>query len=168
MHDDGSQGRATPIGEVGSCRASAMSTPRERRLPLSRVPHQLTRCPQFRLQLARRINLRWAILLPGRETYSRSIEGALKRHRCKHVLDEEGRCAGFALGESRIEEGTQAWYITALQSDLAFAASARLRDLLRGWRRVLFSAILEDALAVGVQRVGLPTAEGGGRTGRWG
>lgn len=59
----------------------------------------------------------------------------------------------------RSEPDGKKWYVAAIQSDLAFASSSRLRDYVRGWRTALFTKLLEEAKAAGVTRIYVPTAD---------
>lgn len=107
------------------------------------------------------------MLLPRELPYPGSVERALRKHRCKHVTTESGRCAGFALGLSRREPHGTVWYVTAIQSDLAFAPSSRLRDYLRGWRNALFSNVLTQAREHLAVAVALPPAEAVAKAAAW-
>ena len=132
-----------------------------------KVPHHIVRDASFRQRFPERLDLRWALLLPRDLPYPGSVESALRKHRCKHVTSEGGRCAGFALGLSRREPHGLVWYVNAIQSDLAFAPSSRLRDYLRGWRSALFSVILSQARAHRAVAVALPPAEAVAKAALW-
>lgn len=109
-----------------------------------------TPVPHFRVRFPNRLNLRFALLLPLKYPYPPSIERALRLTKCRHVLSENRRCAGFALGCSLIERNELSWFIFTLQSDLAFSRCATLRDYLRGWRLILMNAIAQLAREAGV------------------
>src|SRR5271165_3898662 len=96
---------------------------------------------KFRMQFSSRVNLRCALLVPRGAAVPEGILTAFRRHRCKHVLNESRRCVAFSLGVARHEPTGLVWYVLALQSDIAFCKSSRLRDYVRGWRKYLFAAI---------------------------
>jgi hypothetical protein len=114
--------------------------------------------PQFRIPFPRRIDLRFALHLPEQLTHPPAIVRALRKNRCRHVVSAKGRCAAFALGTARREADGRAWYLCALQSDLALCAHAGVRDYLRGWRKVLLACVLNAARADQVRWVCLPPA----------
>jgi hypothetical protein len=125
--------------------------------------------PMFRIPFPRRVDLRFALHLPKRLSHPPSVVRALRVNRCRHVVSAEGRCAAFALGSARREAEGTAWYVCALQSDLALFGRPAVRDYLRGWRKVLLACVLNTARAAGVQVVCLAPAEavfGAARTSR--
>lgn len=123
-----------------------------------RFSFSVMREPQFRICFPRRIDLRWALLLPKSLGHPPNVERALRRYRCRHVVSERGRCAAFALGSSRREGTGLAWYVITIQSDLAGVNSAAIRDYIRGWRKLLFGIIVQDAIRAGAARIALPPA----------
>jgi hypothetical protein len=115
--------------------------------------------PQFRIPFPRRINLRFALHLPEQLAHPPAIVRALRKNRCRHVVSAKGRCAAFALGTARREADGTAWYLCALQSDLALCEHSAVRDYLRGWRKVLLACVLNAARAEQVRWVCLPPAQ---------
>jgi hypothetical protein len=114
--------------------------------------------PVFRMPLPRRVNLRFALHLPSALSHPPAVVRALRVNRCRHVISARGRCAAFALGTSRREPQGAAWYVYALQSDLALLGRPVLRDYLRGWRKVLLACVLNAAEAAGARAVHLAPA----------
>ncbi len=112
-----------------------------------------TAAPRFLIPFPQRIDLRFALTLPRALSHPPAVEHALRKHRCRHVVSESGRCAAFALGSARRETAGTVWYVYALQSDLALIGRPVLRDYLRGWRKVLFAAVLNAARAAQVAAV---------------
>ncbi|MEO8604201.1 MAG: hypothetical protein ABI629_16615 [bacterium] len=109
--------------------------------------------PRFRIAFPQRVNLRFALHLPASAGHPPAVARALRRDRCRHVISAGGRCGGFALGTARREAQGDAWYIYALQSDVALFGRPVLRDYLRGWRKVLMACVLNTARAAAVQAV---------------
>lgn len=115
--------------------------------------------PQFRIPFPHRVNLRFALHLPRGLSHPPSVVRALRVDRCRHVVSAGGRCAAFALGTARREAEGVAWYVYALQSDLALSRRPAVRAYLRGWRKVLFACVLNAAEAARVRAVHLAPAE---------
>lgn len=115
--------------------------------------------PRFLIPFPRRVNLRFALHLPTTLTHPPAVVRALRRDRCRHVVSVGGRCAGFALGTARHDARGLAWYICALQSDVALRGRPALRDYLRGWRKVLMACVLNAAAAAAVRVVYLAPAD---------
>ena len=122
---------------------------------------------QFKTRFSSRVNLRCALLVPRSEAVPKPILAALRQHRCKHVLNESRRCVAFSLGVARQEPTGLVWYVLALQSDLAFCKSARLRDYVRGWRKYLFAAILDAAKEAAVSAIAMPAADNVAKAATW-
>jgi hypothetical protein len=125
----------------------------------ARFSYVVTTSPSFRIPFPARIDVRIALLLPRSLALPPRVERAVVRTRCRHVTSERGRCAAFALGTSRRDGERRSWYIFTLQSDIASLGSAVLRDHLRGWRKALFTAVLEAATSKGVATVFLASAQ---------
>lgn len=116
--------------------------------------------PKFRIGFPLRVDLRFAVLLPLYLSLPMSVVRALRHERCRHVLSEQGRCAAFALGTSRIESSVLNWYVFTLQSDLAFSKISSAREYVRGWRKAIFARIVNQAIKQGVNRLFLsPSVE---------
>ena len=110
------------------------------------------------MHFPKRVDLRFALLLSREMSHPHAVEKALRRYRCHHVVSEKGRCAGFSLGQSVTSENEIHWYVLTLQSDLAFCPVAAVRDYLRGWRKALFTCILNSAERQSVTTIYLPPA----------
>ena len=147
----------THIGDVSLLKPTLSQFPTRSRS--KGFPYWFTNLPEFRVRFTKRINLRFALLLPSDYPYRDSIRKALKVAKCRHVTSENRRCAAFALGASRSEDQKEEWYIFTLQSDLAFSRHAALRDFLRGWRHRLFEAIIRSARENNVSGLYLPSAD---------
>lgn len=115
--------------------------------------------PKFRIAFPRRVDLRFALVLSPDLPHPAAVGRALRYERCRHVRTSAGRCASFALGTSRREQGSLVWYVFALQSDLAFSKRAVLRDYIRGWRKILFGCVANSAISAGASRLLLSPAE---------
>jgi hypothetical protein len=115
--------------------------------------------PRFLIPFPRRVNLRFALHLPTTLTHPPTVVRALRRDRCRHVVSVSGRCAGFALGTARADARGLAWYVCALQSDVALRGRPALRHYLRGWRKVLMACVLNAAVAAAVRVVYLAPAD---------
>jgi hypothetical protein len=115
--------------------------------------------PRFRIPFPRRVNLRFALHLPKELSHPPSVVRALRVDKCHHVESAGGRCAAFALGTARREREGIAWYVYALQSDLALLGRPAVRDYLRGWRKVLLACLLNAAHATRVRVVHLAPAD---------
>jgi hypothetical protein len=149
-HVDRADADATPFARLG-CRGFS---------------YAFTERPRFRVALPQRVDLRFALHLPTGLTHPPAVARALRHDRCRHVASAGGRCAGFALGSARREPSGIAWYILALQSDVALHGRPALRDYVRGWRKILMCCVLNAAQAHGVQAVHLATAEAAFETAR--
>jgi hypothetical protein len=126
-----------------------------------------TRDVKFRTRFSSRVNVRCALLVPRSKAVPKPILAALRRHRCKHVLNESRRCVAFSLGVAKHEPMGLVWYVLALQSDLAFSKSSRIRDYVRGWRKYLFAAILQMAREAGVTAIAVPAADNVAKAATW-
>jgi len=122
---------------------------------------------KFRARYAKRANLRFALIIPDESILQPRIRADLKAHRCRHVVTASRRCVGFAIGAIRVEPRGAVWYLLAMQSDLAFAKSARVRDYVRGWRTKLFSHILDFACSSGAVALAIPPADEVARAATW-
>jgi hypothetical protein len=120
---------------------------------------EFIRDPAFRVKFPERIDLRFALLFHDVTNIPKSVRSALRYEKCRHVTSHNGRCAGFALGSSYIENGQLSWFILALQSDLAFSRQAVLRGYVRGWRIFLFGRIIDAARRSGVKTILLLPSE---------
>ncbi len=93
------------------------------------------------LPLRRQITLRFALMPDATLFYPPRVRTYLRRFRRSHCFHGGLPAIAFGLGA----EIRDAWYVFALQSDLAFGTPAYIRDHFRGWRKVLFSDILRAA-----------------------
>jgi|ERR1022692_1587999 hypothetical protein len=95
-------------------------------------------------QLDKRIDLRLA-MVPGEDVfYPPRVLRYLKEsdHSANHYLSDNGLPSiAFCLGQKRQGE----WFVFIMQSDLASAGPAYVRDYFRGWRKVLFANIAARA-----------------------
>lgn len=96
----------------------------------------------FPYHLRRRVDIRVAITSRHDLFYPPRVRRYLQRHVVNHCFVDNSPAIAFALG--RIIGRN--WYITILQSDIAYSRSAHVRDHFRGWRKVLFAAILRSAV----------------------
>ncbi len=95
----------------------------------------------FPYRLKREVNLRVAITSQADLYYPPRIRRFLQRHDKNHIYVDGYPAIGFALG--RIIG--RSWFIIILQSDIAYSVPAYVREHFRGWRKVLFAAILRHA-----------------------
>ncbi len=93
------------------------------------------------LPLRGEINLRWALMSGEDLFYPPKVRQYLRRFTLSHYSRNGFPAIAFALGI----QGRGAWYVLALQSDLAVGTPAYIRDHFRGWRKVLFANLLSAA-----------------------
>lgn len=114
-------------------------------LGCGQFPFVFSQDPEFSLPIPRRIDLRFAVFLRRERLVSTELLELFDEQQCAHVARGEPPCIGFALGTKRREDRATMWYIFTMQSSFAFSPHARLRRMIRGWRKVLFVCIADEA-----------------------
>ena len=94
-------------------------------------------------QLKSEINLRMALMAGKSLHYPPRVKEYLYGEflNCAHHVRGGVPALAFALGMRT----PAAWYVFVLQSDAACAASACVREYVRGWRKILFTSIAAHA-----------------------
>lgn len=95
----------------------------------------------FPFLLREAINLRFAMMASPELYYPPKVRASLPKISKNHYRVKRMNSIAFALG-SQIDNS---WYIFTLQSDMVFEKQAALREHFRGWRRLLFHHIIEEA-----------------------
>jgi hypothetical protein len=95
----------------------------------------------FSSRLAKRITLRMALMSGDTLFYPPRVRQYLRRVKNNHHFTGGYPSIAFALGTKT----KHAWFVFALQSDLAFASPSCVRDHFRGWRKVFFDRIINLA-----------------------
>lgn len=65
---------------------------------------------------------------------------------------------GWMLGRMHRLDGRRWWFITNVQSDIMSQPASCLRDIFRGWQRILFWLIIGLARNNGISKIALPSA----------
>jgi hypothetical protein len=92
--------------------------------------------------LRRQITLRVALVPDRALFYPPRVRAYMRRYQRGHCFRNGYPAIAFGLGL----EIRDAWYIFALQSDLAFGTPSYIRDHFRGWRKVLFASVLHAGM----------------------
>lgn len=95
----------------------------------------------FPYRLRRNINLRMALVADSELFYPKKVRDYIVRHRANHYFAYQAPAIAFAQGIANKD----AWYIFVLQSDLVRYGPTAVRQHFRGWRKVLFANIVEQA-----------------------
>lgn len=95
----------------------------------------------FPFRLRKEINLRLALMSAGDLFYPPKVRRYLRRDLMNHYTVDGYPSIAFALGS----EIGKDWYISVIQSDLVFKRPAALREHFRGWRKILFTQIVNCA-----------------------
>jgi hypothetical protein len=114
--------------------------------------------PRFPLSFGRDITLKVALLTDPGLYYPPPVRRALHRQLekpCRHISG----AIGWLVGRERRVNDQTWWYVINVQSDLMSQGSSCLRDLFRGWQRVLFWIVLGLAYSRGVTMIALPPAD---------
>lgn len=109
----------------------------------------------FPYPLRSRIDLRFALVAAADLFFPPRVKKFLRRSDDNHYFVEEDHAIGFALGAAT----KSTWRVLALQSDLAYRTPAYVREHFRGWRKLLFSRIVDSARRAGARRVQLIRSE---------
>lgn len=95
----------------------------------------------FPYRLRRSINLRMALIADNELFYPPRVRKYLRRHTANHYFAYDAPAIAFALG--RVTRKT--WYVFVMQSDLCKYGPAPVREHFRGWRKILFANIADEA-----------------------
>jgi hypothetical protein len=119
----------------------------------------------FRVAINSRLHYCWirpdqklnvALLTEQSLYYPPRVREALTRVR--RPISHIPNSIGWILGQERRFQGQRWWFINNIQSDLMSNAASCLREIFRGWQRVLFWLLLSLARARGISRIAIPPA----------
>lgn len=114
--------------------------------------------PTFRsCVFARDVNLRFALLAEPSLYYPPGVRQGLRKvaWRNRHVP----HAIGWMLGMEKCWDGCKWWYVVNVQSDLMSSPESGVKEIFRGWQRVLFRLVAELARCRGVAMLALPSVE---------
>jgi hypothetical protein len=131
---------------------------------------RLWRCRGFSFRLAcsphlpvyatrRDVNLRIALLVDQALYYPPSVRQALRDESMAKRFSHLPGAIGWALGREGWLGEDKCWFLLNVQSDLMRTRVACLREVFRGWQRVLVGLIVGLAQLQAVSKIALPRAE---------
>jgi hypothetical protein len=103
-----------------------------------RVEHDI----RFNEPLRPPISLRIALMADDSLFYPPLVKRYLRRMENNHYFSRGFPCIAFTLGEKK----SDGWYVYVLQSDVVGARTASVRQHFRGWRKILFTYVLREAV----------------------
>ena len=104
--------------------------------------HRVEHDTRFNEPLRRPITLRIALMADDSLFYPPLVKRYLRRMENNHYFSRGFPCIAFALGEKK----SDGWYVYVLQSDVVGARTASVRQHFRGWRKILFTYVLREAV----------------------
>ncbi len=119
--------------------------------------YRFSTAPRFRsIYLGHDVNLRAALVSDRDLYYPPRVRQALTDLPSgnQHILGG----IGWVLGQERQIDGQTWWYLINIQSDITHQTVSCLREIFRGWQRVLFWLVLRLARQRGVWGIALPPA----------
>jgi hypothetical protein len=120
---------------------------------------RLSTTPRFSGCLCQENTLHVALLTEPDLYYPPGVRHALERLSWRTMQqDHVPGAVGWMLGQEGRADGRTWWYVTNVQSDLTSNAASCLREIFRGWQRVLFWLLLGLARRRGVTMIALPPA----------
>jgi hypothetical protein len=121
--------------------------------------YQVLHSPSFINRFKSDIDIRLAMVANYDELYyPDKVINNLKKYSSVHIKSKYPLIA-FSLGKSFTYEKCKCWLIIVLQSELAFNKSSNLREHFRGWRKVIFSYIINEAKKNGIERLYLVSSK---------
>lgn len=96
----------------------------------------------FPYYLRHQVNLRVALISGRNLFYPKRVRRYLQRNEANHCFVDNYPAIAFALG---CIVGRK-WFVTIMQSDIAYSRASHVREHFRGWRKVLFASILRHAV----------------------
>lgn len=121
---------------------------------------RLSSSPQLKVYRVREdVNLRIGLLLDERLYYPPAVRHDIREERTVGRFSHLSSAIGWVLGrEERLGED-KCWFLLNVQSDLMKTTCASLKDIFRGWQRVLVGLIIGVAKLQRVSRIALVRAE---------
>lgn len=154
----GRRGRRLSIPRVGRALEQGRGwRPRFQALHCRGFSFRLSTEPRFRsVYLNHDINLRAALVCDLDLYYPPRVREALAslHSGTQHITG----AIGWMLGQERQVGNQTWWYLTNIQSDMTHQPVSCLREIFRGWQRVLFWLLLRLARQRGVTAIALPPA----------
>lgn len=116
--------------------------------------------PKFHCRLKRHVNVRTALLAGPTLYYPPKVrEGFKKAFSVFPMTTHVPKGIGWMLGTKRRIEGKNWWFIINIQSDLMSKQISSLKEIFRGWQRVLFQLLAVLAHRHNISVIAVPPAK---------
>ncbi len=100
------------------------------------------------------VNVRFALVTDFRLYYPPQVRADLAQFFGRHMW----RGIGWLLGTEQNIDETKWWFILNLQSDALSAPINSLREIFKGWQRVLFPLVAASAWRRGISHIAIPSS----------
>ena len=112
--------------------------------------------PAIHTRLKSHVNIRIALVAEPTLYYPPKVREGIEKF-CS-MAAHVPRGIGWMLGTKEQVEGKNWWFILNLQSDLISAQISSLKEIFRGWQRVLFQLVIMLAQRHGISVIAIPSA----------
>lgn len=113
--------------------------------------------PEIRARLKSHVNVKIALIVESTLYYPPKVREGIKSF--FSVTTHVPKGIGWMLGTKQRVDGEKWWFILNIQSDLMSTQISSLKEIFRGWQRVLFQLVIMLALRHDISMIAIPSAE---------